>query len=115
MTYGQIQQAYFEGREAEVKAYFDTLKESGKVWVQRDIAFTWIIELIKDFKANTKYKHNYRLQKKVGIVKQQIKAHGDDMDSTLGVLAKMRYLATIQLTVSDDYYLIDSKYSQPKQ
>lgn len=115
MTYGQIQQAYFEGREAEVKAYFDTLKDSGEVWVQRDIAFTWIHELIKDFKANPKYKHNYPLQKKVGIVKQQTKWHGSDEDSTLGVLAKMRYLATIQLTVSDDYYLIDSKYSQPKQ
>lgn len=117
MTYGQIQQAYFEGRELEVKKYFDTLKESGKIWVHRDIAFTHIHELIKDFKRRKgcRYKNNYDLQKKVGTIRQQVKEHGSDMDSTLGIIAKSNYFETLGIKNCDDYYLLENKYSQPKQ
>lgn len=113
MTYGQIQQAYFEGRELEVKKYFDTLKDSGKVWVHRDLLFPHIIELIKDFKATGKHKRNLRLQKKVGTITQQIQWHGYGEDSTLGIVAKRRYLETIEIQENGDYHLVDAKYSQP--
>jgi len=116
MTYGQIQQAYFEGKEAEVKAYFDKLKDSGKVWVHRDIAFTHISDLIHDFKCRKgdRYRNNYELQKEIGKIRQQVKAHGSDIDSTLGVLAKIKYLEILEAKSNGDYYLLSAKYSTPR-
>jgi len=115
MNYAQIQQAYFEDKEAEVKAYFDTLKATGKVWVHRDIAFTHINELIHDFKCRKgdRYRNNYDLQKEVGKIRQQVKAHGCDIDSTLGVLAKSKYLEMLEIKSNGDYYLLNTKYQHP--